>query len=708
MTAILRSLSAAFISLAISAPFSASASAQSGAASLAWVNFSAANPGWDAEWTAAGDQAESLRGLSVAGAGDPAAIAASFISANSAVFGLAGGAGSLKLDHQIFDGTDTHVSYQQTVGGLPVFNGFVDVHVNGSGQVYLVNNNAVSAGAARALSLAPALGESAAAAAAQAVRQTFFDKAGVPFTLALRPTGRPQLGIENTENGAHLAYRVDLGPRAYVLDANTGAVLDTVEYMLSVHVNGTASKIFDPNPVNTLNNSSLTDHADANYRALRNAYFKRTLRSITRTGSGASRRFALVGPYVRVLDLRKASVGTCMNRQHEVRKPPTKSRTATFAVNRHSNNFEFAMAYFHIDRNQRYIHSLGIINWDKAIRVDAHAITVDNSFYCGRPVGGGYLAFGDGGVDDAEEADVLLHEYGHALQDNASNGRYLGGGQAGAMGEGFGDYWAFSAKSAGRWGPCFAEWDTQGHCLRRLDKNKKFPHDYVGEVHADGEIWSRGLRDLFKKVGKNKADRIILKSHFLIPVSPNFTKGVNALIDADEALFHGANKDDICSVFLDRGIRASQCGYWIQMTWNKLDTDVDLHLRPPANVGGGVDVAYNNRNPNWGDLNSHDDDPLLYQDCIHTCTTEKITVSGLQRGTFRVIAHYYSDHGKGSTTVRIDVLRGTKRLFLGTHRLTATGQDWFAFNIVSKAAAIAPEIVEVDQVGRSPSLPVKK
>jgi hypothetical protein len=26
------------------------------------------------------------------------------------------------------------------------------------------------------------------------------------------------------------------------------------------------------------------------------------------------------------------------------------------------------------------------------------------------------LAFGEGGVDDAEDVDVVLHEYGHAIQ----------------------------------------------------------------------------------------------------------------------------------------------------------------------------------------------------------------------------------------------------------------------------------------------------
>ena len=46
--------------------------------------------------------------------------------------------------------------------------------------------------------------------------------------------------------------------------------------------------------------------------------------------------------------------------------------------------------------------------------------------------------------------------------------------------------------------PCVADWDsvsytrTTPHCLRRTDGTKHYPADLVGEVHADGEIWSLG------------------------------------------------------------------------------------------------------------------------------------------------------------------------------------------------------------------------
>jgi len=700
--------SAALLSCVLSMPLAASAHAQSGAAGLAWSQFNAANAGWTAEWSATGDQAASLRGLSAPSSKDAATVALSFINANSALLGLAGS--DTKFDHRIFDGTDTHVSYQQTVGGLPVFNGFVDVHMNGGGQIYLVNNTAVSSVTSKSLSLRPALSAASATQFAQARRHVFHDKRGVPYTLALSPVAAPELGIQKTEGGGRLAYKVDLGAVAYIIDANTGAVLDTITYIQSATGTGT---IFDPNPVNTLNNRTLRDQNDTNYSRLQGAYFSdKTLRDITKTGTGRNTLFSLVGPNVNTVDLSNATLASCGTPAAQVvRKPPGKSNNGRFPVNRSVTNFEFVMAYYHIDKSQRYIQSLGINNWNAAIRVDAHALTVDNSFHCPRPnARGGFLAFGDGGVDDAEEADVVLHEYGHALQANASNGRYSAGNQTRSMGEGFGDYWAFSAKTSGAWAPCFAEWDGQGTCLRRLDTNKKFPRDIVNEEHADGEIWSRGLRDLLIKVGKAKADKIILKSHFLVPNSPTFSQGLTALLDADHQLFRDADKEDICAVFTDRGISAPGCGIWVKISWNKLGADVDLHITPPAPL---QEVYYGNTHPNWGDQTTDEDDPLLYQDCISSCTAEQITVSRLVTpGSYQVFVHYYSDHGKGSTIVNMEILRGAQRLFAASHVLARTGDRWNAFRINvprPKAGESAqPEIVFVDTSSRSPSGPAKK
>ena len=52
------------------------------------------------------------------------------------------------------------------------------------------------------------------------------------------------------------------------------------------------------------------------------------------------------------------------------------------------------------------------------------------------------LVLGTGGVDDGEDADVIVHEYGHSLQDQAAPSFAADAARAATMGEGFGDYMA--------------------------------------------------------------------------------------------------------------------------------------------------------------------------------------------------------------------------------------------------------------------------
>ena len=63
----------------------------------------------------------------------------------------------------------------------------------------------------------------------------------------------------------------------------------------------------------------------------------------------------------------------------------------------------------------------------------------DNSFF--QP-STNRISFGHGCVDDNEDADVILHEYGHALHYSINEDWF--GGDTGAIGEGFSDYWAQS------------------------------------------------------------------------------------------------------------------------------------------------------------------------------------------------------------------------------------------------------------------------
>jgi hypothetical protein len=160
---------------------------------------------------------------------------------------------------------------------------------------------------------------------------------------------------------------------------------------------GTA-RVFLPNPVADLQIQSLTDQDDADYAALQPAYHGVQLTNLD--GSGY-----LSGDFAKVI----AETGS-----------PAYSSTNTFSYNRHQDEFEQVMAYYWVTAAQKYIQSLGFGVWRRPINNEPQDIRInqwgqDNSYSWDKH---DVLRFGKGGVDDAEDAEVIVHEYGHAVMDS--------------------------------------------------------------------------------------------------------------------------------------------------------------------------------------------------------------------------------------------------------------------------------------------------
>jgi hypothetical protein len=222
--------------------------------------------------------------------------------------------------------------------------------------------------------------------------------------------------------------------------------------------------------------------------------------------------------------------------------------------------------YFHADRAKRYLTDLGFPGvMDFPINIDAHDPAVgDNAYYDPSTK---EIHFGEGGIDDGQDPDIVLHEYGHAIQDNQVPG-FGYSSEGGAMGEGFGDYWA-AALLDDQWatvlGPeCVGTWDAVEWnpytgafgtgCLRRLDNSWLFPRDLRYEVHDDGEIWGAALWNLRGAVGGAIADPLVIKSHTFLTPSAGFLDGADALLSADTTLYGGAYAGAIHDALRARGI----------------------------------------------------------------------------------------------------------------------------------------------------------
>ncbi len=307
-----------------------------------------------------------------------------------------------------------------------------------------------------------------------------------------------------------------------------------------------SGRVFLPNPVQDLGNQGLTDQKDADYAALQPAYRTVTLTNLD--GSGYLRGdWAII-----VSDTGKSAY----------------SPTNTFHYNRSQDQFEQVMAYFWVTEAQKYIQSLGFGTSLPAVNMEPQRLRInqwgsDNSFATTHK---DEIRLGKGGVDDAEDAEVILHEYGHAIH-FAQNFAFAST-EAGAISEGFGDYWAVTVGEVVRANlgllaspdpACVADWDavsytsTVPHCLRRVDSNLQYPADLVGRVHADGRIWSRALWDIRNAVGHVKADTAILLGQFDFDGS-SMPVLAQSIVDAADDLYGPVTAGQVEDAFQARGI----------------------------------------------------------------------------------------------------------------------------------------------------------
>ena len=247
--------------------------------------------------------------------------------------------------------------------------------------------------------------------------------------------------------------------------------------------------------------------------------------------------------------------------------PAAFSTDNTFVYGRDDDRFEQVMAYYWVTEAQQYIQSLGFGSRLRPINMESQDVRInqlgiDNSYSWDKH---DVLRFGKGGVDDAEDAEVILHEYGHAIQDSQMTpfGGFGTSEEAGAIGEGFGDYWAVTVSTVVAPTPdpaCVADWDSVSytssvpHCLRRVDLNLHYPEDLNGRVHHDGQIWSRALWDIRGALGNIKADTIILEAQFDFAPDTSMPAAAQATVAAAEQLYNKGVANMVKAAFQARGI----------------------------------------------------------------------------------------------------------------------------------------------------------
>ena len=445
--------------------------------------------------------------------------------------------GSLEMTESYTGQAGTVVRFRQTVQGVPVWGPETLVNLDLSKRAQLVVN---------AVRSDVDLADVTPAIAASAARATAIAHLGATGDFR---TDHTDLVVWPALDGARLAYQVRLeatAPLGYweaIVDAKTGQLLrvadrnvyehgpetprptalPTVETSPYFMANGTAM-IFDPDPLTragAVYGGGYVDGNDADTPELTAARTAVTLRDITFSNN----QYNLVGPWAEIREIESPAKGLFPQ------------ATPDWSFTRNADGFEAATTYWHIDNYMRYVNTTLGVNarpdlYTTGVRFDAHGQNgADNSRYSG---GGQDLSFGEGCVDDNEDADVILHELGHGLHD------FLGTiSQGDGLSEGLGDYVAVSyGRSLGMLSPSSAsynwvfKWD--GHNVCWAGRNTANVGTYpAGSVpHARGQHWATSNMRIWDIVGRERTDKAVFEGIRLTNGSSTQPQSARAVMQA--------------------------------------------------------------------------------------------------------------------------------------------------------------------------------
>jgi len=414
----------------------------------------------------------------------PEQMAREYLAARHGTLGLQRAELDDLVVHEVRPGDDfSVVRFNQTLQGLPVYDSWLAVSVTPAGKVIFVAN-----GTQRGLQPVDIVARRSEADAVTTARQYL----GLPADARIvfedtRPV------VFRSPTGTHRVWQTTLqadgvrGAWEVLVDARTGEILRAED--TNAYADGTAM-VFYPDPLSstrsTYNSPGYTDGNDADTAQLTAARQAVTLRDITFSGGV----YSLSGTYAQCLDWASPSNSDCVTQA-----------SSNFDFTRNHNAFEGVNTYYHIDTYMRYVNqTLGVTAVpnpsNTAVVYDPHgAGGADNSSYT---PGSRRLQFGEGGVDDAEDADVIVHELGHGLH------HWLAGtiSQTQGLSEGVGDYFAhaYSADFPGQWTPADPQyywmfsWDGHNSFWAGRVVNWQLNHTYPGNlgsgIHAQGQYWA--------------------------------------------------------------------------------------------------------------------------------------------------------------------------------------------------------------------------
>jgi extracellular elastinolytic metalloproteinase len=565
--------------------------------------------------------------LSASQSGQPDSIARGFLGDHTAMFGLnRNQILEMKLKHEDNDRGTTFLNYEQMIDGIAVFQGQFQVAVNAFGQVISINEEQVILNTI--INTAPGLSESEGMQRAFlfAGRQAPASFEPVEYRLAKgdRAVYRNPFG-EGRENILSELRIMRVGPRAvlawhsYVdvgsnewyeilVDAKTGAML----YRYNLYADAAQGTVFRENglgqrtlesfvgdtTINTtagwLGASTVTtgNNVDAYLDTDANNQPDPINAADLQNGRAFSSIQDFTFPFTPDVDPRTQRAAAVAN---------------LFYFNNIIHDFSYQLGFTESAGNfQTNNFGRGGTGNDPVKAEAQDGSGTNNANFATPPEGSSprmqMFLFTRGTTnladdrDGDEDGDVVLHEYGHGISNRLvggpANTSCLGGTQAGAMGEGWSDYWAATFYGNGVIGEFVTNNLTRGIRRAAYTVPADPVHDSyadlgVGgfEVHNDGEVWAATLWDLRQTLGASIADRLVLQGMKFTPCSPSFLNARDGILMADQNLNSSANRCVIWQVFARHGMGVSAQG-------NNGTTHVAATDVPQDCTGGGATTIF--------------------------------------------------------------------------------------------------------------------
>jgi len=332
-----------------------------------------------------------------------------------------------------------------------------------------------------------------------------------------------------------------------LVDQATGKVLRARDRSLYAK-----ALVFDPNPVikakSIYGQNGIVDAENADSDILTGLL---TEVELTDLSANAPAGYAISGKYATSEEIESPTNPDCI------------SATADFKMTRGSACFDMVNTYYFITKQLKYINeTLGFkvmpIQYAGGVKFDAHGVDGDdNSHY---DPSSGILAFGEGGVDDAQDHDVILHELGHGIHDWITHGNLS---QEDGLSEGIGDYFAssYSRQFMTADHPAYNwtfSWDGHNDFWpgRVVNNSSHYPDGLQGEVHTDGEIWASVMGEVYVAIGKEAADRDMLEAMSMLNGSANQQDTAAAVIKADKKNYpQNGHQTELKKIFKARGYK---------------------------------------------------------------------------------------------------------------------------------------------------------